>query len=213
MKRFFIIFNVPTFLRCLWLAVVGGWLLSVRGGEERVVRLDPSFAAAAREAALKLPPPPVWTQSDAAGVWTVEELRSAFARVTDTPPAINHVRERFLLPNADWMRRYKTWFSRLERPLRLKFVAESWDCDDYANCFVTFADMLTMRGRETRGMLAVGWGTVFNRHEFAGIAAGGAHAVVVVATGEGLFVIEPQDGTMVALEKYPNRDTFETVYF
>lgn len=184
-----------------------------RAADGRASRLDPNFAVAAREAAIKLPPPPSWTAADAAGVWTVDELRAAFARATDTPPAINHVRERFLLPSADWLRRYKGWFARLEKPLRLKFVPESWDCDDYANCFVTFADVLLIRGRETRGMLAVGWGTVFNRHPFAGIKAGGAHAVVLVATGEGLFVIEPQDGTMIALEKYPNRDTFETVYF
>lgn len=180
---------------------------------ERAARLDPDFAAAAREAAIRLPPPPVWSEADGAAVWTADDLRAAFARVTDTPPTINHIRDRFLLPQADWIRRYKTWFARLERPLRLRFEAERWDCDDYANCFVTFADLLALRAREARGPLAVGWATVFNRHPFAGIEAGGAHAVVVVATAEGVFVIEPQDGTMIALEKYPNRDTFEMVYF
>ncbi len=206
--------------RCRLRALSGFLLVGVLAGDvalraevERAARLDPDFAAAAREAAIRLPPPPVWSEADGAAVWNADELRAAFARVTDTPPSINHVRDRFLLPREDWVRRYKTWFARLERPLRLRFEAERWDCDDYANCFVTFADVLALRARESRGPLAVGWATVFNRHPFAGIEAGGAHAVVVVATAEGVFVIEPQDGTMISLEKYPNRDTFEMVYF
>jgi hypothetical protein len=92
------------------------------------------------------------------------------------------------------------------------FEGEQWDCDNYANCFVTFADLLALRSGESRGTLGVGWATVYYRRPFAGIE-GGAHAVVIAATGEGLFVIEPQDGTMVPIEKFPNRDTIEAVYF
>ena len=159
-------------------------------------------------ACARRPPPPAWSAADAPGLWTVEEIRAAFARATDTPPQINHVRSEFLRPSADWLREFKGWFAKLERPLRLRFEGEQWDCDN----FVTFADLLVLRAGEARGTLGVGWATVYYRRPFAGIK-GGAHAVAIAATSDGLFVIEPQDGTMVPLEKFPNRDTIEAVYF
>jgi ligand-binding sensor domain-containing protein len=36
---------------------------------------------------------------------------------------------------------------------------------------------------------------------------------VIVGTSKGLFVIEPQDGTIAALKDFPNRNTIESVYF
>lgn len=179
---------------------------------ERSGRLSPDVEALAKGAFVKLPAPPRWTQADAGGVWTLEELSAAFARVTDTPPQINHVRHEFLLPRTAWLGRFKGWFAKLERPLRLRFEGEQWDCDNYASCFVTFADLLALRDGENRGTLGVGWATVYYRRPFAGIQ-GGAHAVVIAATAEGLVIIEPQDGTMVPLEKFPNRDSIEAVYF
>ncbi len=181
-------------------------------GAERSGRLSPDVESLAKGAFVRLPPPPVWSAVDSSGLWSADEIRAAFARVTDTPPQINHVRAEFLRPRADWLREFKGWFARLERPLRLRFEGEQWDCDNYANCFVTFADLLVLRSGEGRGTLGVGWATVYYRRPFAGITEG-AHAVVIAATGEGLFVIEPQDGTMVPLEKFPNRDTIEAVYF
>ena len=37
------------------------------------------------------------------------------------------------------------------------------------------------------------------------------HAIVIADTNEGLFVIEPQTWTMIALAKYPNRNLLEEV--
>lgn len=108
---------------------------------------------------------------------------------------------------------FKGWFRAVQKPLKLRFKDQVWDCDDYANCFVAFADLLGMKSGESRGALCVGWATVYYRRPFAGIRAGGAHAVVVVATAQGLFVLEPQDGTLVALRDFPNRDTIEEINF
>ena len=41
----------------------------------------------------------------------------------------------------------------------------------------------------------------------------GTDAIVIVGTSKGLFVIEPQDGTIAALKDFPNRNTIESVYF
>ena len=175
-------------------------------------RLTPDFAALSREL-LRLPAPPAWSAGESATLWTVDDVRAAFARATDTPPEITQPDAGLLVPSIAWLRRYNDWFDKLERPLRLRFEDQQWDCDNYAHCFVTFADLLAMRAGEKRGALAVGWASVLYRHPFAGIGAGTAHAVVVVAASDGLYVIEPQNGTMISLEKFPNRDSIAAVYF
>ncbi len=191
----------------VWLAGAG-WTRAESAG-----RIVPDFAAIARDAMVALPPPPPWDTKQTASVWTIDDIKAEFARVTDTPPRVNYVRAKLLRPEHAQLVDFKGWFRKLEKPLKIRFVDQLWDCDNYANCFVAFADLLSLRAGETRGSVCIGWASVFYRFKFAGIRAGGAHAVVVVGTSQGLFIIEPQDGTMVALRDFPNRHTIEEVYF
>lgn len=176
-------------------------------------RMKPDFAELARQAAVVLPPPPPWAPPPEARLWTIDEVKAELARVTDTPPRVNMLRPRVLRPDHRWLVDFKGWFRAVQKPLKLRFQDQVWDCDDYANCFVAFADLLGMKSGETRGALCVGWATVYYRRPFAGIRAGGAHAIVIVATAQGLHVLEPQDGTLVALRDFPNRDTIEEINF
>lgn len=185
--------------------------MRAQGG--KVGRIQPDTAALAREALLTLPPPPPWDPKQTATVWTVEDVNAEFAKVTDTPPRVNFLRAKLLRPEHTELVNFKGWFRSLEKPLKIRFVDQLWDCDNYAECFVAFADLLALKAGETRGSVCVGWATVFYRFGFAGIKAGGAHAVVIVGTSKGLFIIEPQDGTMVALRDFPNRHTIEEVFF
>jgi hypothetical protein len=170
------------------------------------------MAALAAQAFVTLPSPPAWDRAAPAPVWTIEDIQAEFAKVTTTPPQVNFVRTKFLQPDHAWMTRFKSWFRSLEKPLKMKFEDQLWDCDNYANAFVAFADLLALRADETRGAFCVGWATAFYERPFAGIESG-AHAIVIVGTSRGLFVVEPQDGTMVALREFPNRNTIEAVYF
>lgn len=176
-------------------------------------RIKPDLAALARETWVTLPPPPPWDATQTATVWTIDDVKAELAKVTDTPPRVNFLRAKLLRPEHGQLVDFKGWFRKLEKPLKIRFVDQLWDCDNYANCFVAFADLLALKAGETRGSMAIGWATVFYRFGFAGIRAGGVHAVVMVGTSQGLFVIEPQDGTMVALRDFPNRHTIEEVYF
>ena len=176
-------------------------------------RIKPDFAVLARETMITLPPPPPWDATHTATVWTIEDVKAELAKVTDTPPRVNFIRTKLLRPDHAQLVEFKGWFRKLEKPLKIRFVEQLWDCDNYASCFVAFADLLALQAGETRGSIAIGWATVFYRFGFAGIRAGGAHAVVIVGTNKGLFIIEPQDGTMVALRDFPNRHTIEEVYF
>lgn len=176
-------------------------------------RIKPDFAALAREAMITLPPPPAWDPARTATVWTIDDIKAEFAKITDTPPRVNFLRANLLRPDHAQLVDFKGWFRKLEKPLKIRYVDQLWDCDNYANCFVAFADLLALKSGETRGSLCIGWATAFYRSGFAGIRPGGAHAVVIVGTSKGLFIIEPQDGTMVALRDFPNRHTIEEVYF
>jgi hypothetical protein len=169
-------------------------------------------AALAKQVFITLPAPPAWEQSTAAALWSIEEIQAEFAKVTTTPPQVNFVRSQFLQPDHQWMMRFKTWFRGLEKPLKMKFEDQLWDCDNYANCFVAFADLLALRAGETRAAFCVGFATVYYERPWAGVRRG-AHAVVIVGTNRGLFVIEPQDGSIVSLREFPNRNTIEVVYF
>lgn len=191
----------------LWLLVASAAAHAATG------RMKPDFAELARQAAVVLPPPPPWAPPPEARLWTIDEIKAELARVTDTPPRVNMLRPRVLRPDYRWLVDFKGWFRAVQKPLKLRFQDQVWDCDDYANCFVAFADLLGMKSGETRGALCVGWATVYYRRPFAGIRAGGAHAIVIVATAQGLHVLEPQDGTLVALRDFPNRDTIEEINF
>jgi len=175
-------------------------------------RLVPDLEAVARSALLVLPPPPAWSPAAAAGTWTIDDIKAELARHTDRPPRVNFVRTTMLRPDHAWLLDFKGWFRAIQKPLKMHFEHQLFDCDNYANAFVAFADLLALKAGEARGSACIGWASVYYRRPFAGVRAG-AHAVVVVATSRGLHILEPQDGTMVPLAEFPNRHTIEEINF
>jgi hypothetical protein len=171
-----------------------------------VERVVPNVAALSRQPMTALPPPPAWASGPQTALWTVDNVAAEFRKVTATPPQIVHGALAFVRPDHRWLLAYVRWFRLLGKPLNLHYQDELFNCVNYSRCFVVFADLLAQNGGEGRGSICVGWATVFNRNSFAGVPAGGAHAIVIAGTSEGLFVVEPQTGTMVALRDYPNRD-------
>ncbi len=172
----------------------------------------PDEAALARRMPTRLPPPPAWPAAGSTGLWQIDEVTAQFRAATSRPPQINHVRSAFVRPSLAWLRAYIDWFGNLRDPLQLRFNDEQFDCDKYSRCFAAFADLLAMQAGETRGPIAVGWAIVYNAYTFAGISSGISHSVVIVGTTEGVYIVEPQNGEMVPLAEYPNRDTLLAVY-
>jgi len=175
-------------------------------------KLVPDLEAVARSALLVLPPPPSWSANTGAGTWTIDDIKAELARHTDRPPRVNFVRTAMLRPDHAWLVNFKGWFRAIQKPLKMHFEHQLFDCDNYANAFVAFADLLALKAGEARGSACIGWASVYYRRPFAGIRAG-AHAVVVVGTSQGLHILEPQDGTMVSLAEFPNRHTIEEINF
>lgn len=193
----------------------GAWLLLALGAVHaaEVGRVTPDFAAIAREAIVTLPAPPPWPASPTEPTWSVDELQAEFGRLTDTPPRLNMLRTRVLRPTHRWVVDFVRWFRSVQKPLKIRFVDTSWDCDDYANCFVAFADLLVLKAGGSHAGMCVGRASVYYQKSFAGIRAGTAHALVLLGTSDGIYLVEPQDGTIVALRDFPNRDTIEEISF
>lgn len=193
------------------LALVLGAATAAGGGVDKVT---PDFAALARKAAVTLPPPPPWLPTAAESNWTLDDVQAELKKFTDTPPRVNMLRTRLVRPDRRWLKDFKDWFHSVQKPLKIHYTEQLWDCDDYANCFVAFADLLGLKAGEKHASgLCVGWASVYYQVAYGGIRAGGAHALVVVGTSEGIYLLDPQDGSMVALKDFPNRDTIEEINF
>lgn len=190
------------------LAVLAHPLLSAPPAAQVLI---PDLAALAKQQKVVIPEPPAWIKTVSLPLWSVDDVAAGFKQVTDKPPQFSYSRTAFVRPDHAWLVAFDKWFRQMTKALKIGYVDEVFDCDNFARCFVAFADLAAMRGGENRGSICLGWATVFNREAFSGVAAGGAHAVVIVGTSDGLFVVEPQSGKMVALTKYPNRDEFVEV--
>ncbi|MBS0663489.1 MAG: hypothetical protein JSR48_09500, partial [Verrucomicrobia bacterium] len=194
---------------------LAGQLVLLAGSPAAATAMEvvvPDVATLARQEPARLPPPPAWRVGTAAGLWRIEDVMAQFRAASSRPPPINHVRSAFVRPDLAWLRAYIAWFGHLRDPLQLRFSDEQFDCDKYSRCFAAFADLLAMQAGETRAPIAVGWAIVYNAYPFAGISAGISHSVVVVGTTDGVYVVEPQNGEMVPLAEYPNRDSLLAVY-
>jgi hypothetical protein len=197
--------------RCQWIVIFAAcaWARA----DPPAGKVVPDFAALARDAMTTLPAPPVWDMTQPAAPWTIDDIKAELAKITDHPPRVNSLRTNLLRPEHAWFSDLSTWFQKAHKPLKIRYVNELWDCDNFANCFVAFADVIALRGGETRGSLCIGWAIVHYKYSFAGARAGITHAVVIVGTSKGLYMVEPQSGMMTALRKFPNRDTIDDIFF
>jgi len=62
---------------------------------------------------------------------------------------------------------------------------------------------------DTRG--AIGWMRVDAKYEWAGLPPV-MHALVFAVTEYGLLVIEPQNGQIIELKNYPNKEFIQEVF-
>jgi uncharacterized protein YbdZ (MbtH family) len=106
------------------------------------------------------------------------------------------------------------WYADMLSDFNVKYVAETWDCDKYAQFMVVQMTLAMIKYWRADVRVPVGWMSVSQEVAWGGVQQGGGkHAVVLVRTDKGLEVIEPQTGDRVPLAKYPNRHRILQVFF
>lgn len=155
---------------------------------------------------VRVPRLPEWRQ-------TILRVDSAYVRVQSYAlarvfPDLSD--ESFTTVSYAWLQKALPWSAEFLHATGVAYVRESFDCDKFAKALSLAAEISASRaGVKAQPLVAriyvqqhVAWG---------GIPAGGGHALVVVATDRGLFVVEPQTRTLVPFTSYPNREYITAV--
>lgn len=158
---------------------------------------------------------------------------AAFAQAPLLLPTRNLAEELALGTNLGWRGMYlmgvayqpvdETWlkndfmpkFDKVVKRLRMKSHTEAFDCDNFAELFKSELQVENrLAGNSALGEVACGILVVEQNKSFGRVPAGrDLHSLILVRTQSGWQVIEPQTLRVAALEKYPNRQSIESVYF
>lgn len=105
-----------------------------------------------------------------------------------------------------FFKKFNNWFKKLQfengiLPIDQK---ENLDCDNFA---MLYKSLMSVSAYKSSSAIepAVALLVLEQVKPFGGIPSGGLHMVNLVFTNQGWYVIEPQTGKYILLEKYPNQ--------
>ncbi len=107
-------------------------------------------------------------------------------------------------------------FQLIVKRLRMKSNTEGFDCDNFATLFKAQLQMENrLAGNSALGEVACGILVVQQKKSFGRVMANNRqlHSLIVIRTENGWQVIEPQTMRVANLDKYPNRNTIDSIYF
>ena len=148
-----------------------------------------------------LPPLPVWT-----GPRVTVSLAETFAVIARHSPQcrITGPKDSLFVPvSVADLKSIIAWSLKLQAQIG-GFKPEARDCDDFADAFDLAVSWMVRRAVIEAAPI-VGCISVTAAHAWANIPAGGGHALNLVGTDQGPWVVEPQNGQACPLEIYPNR--------
>ena len=106
-----------------------------------------------------------------------------------------------------WFRKFNNWFRTLlfeNGIMSLGDGTENLDCDNFAMLYKSMMSVSAYKANSDNEP-CVALLVVRQVNKFGGVPTGGLHMVNLVMTNQGWFVIEPQTGEFISLEKYPNQ--------
>lgn len=131
------------------------------------------------------------------------------------PHAVND--NYYIIPDHAWLSdTFLPYYVHLKAALGLHHATESFDCDNFA---ALLKQQLVFANRRsefvTEGDVPCASMKVQQVEAFGSVPALGEdyHTLNLVRTSEGWYAIEPQDGLMVRLTAYPNRNAIVDLYF
>lgn len=176
-------------------------------GSSRRLGIDPTPMAGAPDGTVTLPRlPPI------ADTGIRHDSTTVLAAIREhAPVAVVSLPDRTYAPfPLEWVQRAAPRLAAIAAAKGYRFTKESGDCDNWAE----WASAILNEGLREAGIQAEG--EVWQIHlqqvaDFAGVRAGGGHALIALNTDRGLYALEPQasDKTfaLVPWSEFPNRDT------
>jgi len=124
--------------------------------------------------------------------------------------------ESYCFVDSMWFDKYALWWMNFIKNNNVEFKRDNFDCDNFSDLFMAIYGFASLN-TTVRPYSQVTCGTVIveNKQEFAGIPAldDSWHSLNIVWTNIGWFIIEPQNGTYISLESYPNKNNIKAIIF
>ena len=106
--------------------------------------------------------------------------------------------------NFKYFIQYTEWFNKFRKEhCPTHNNGDSFDCENFAFLYKSLMTTSVFKKKNLRQIL-VGVLIVKSSTPFHGIGGDGLHALNIVYTGAGWYVVEPQNGQYTELEKYTN---------
>jgi len=139
------------------------------------------------------------------------EVKSAISDLSDVinPNAFYSVTSHdrnYVLVDHDWMLELIKWWESLKWSIGLTYTKEGFDCDNFAKLLSSIAYLSAgLTDTEYNAQLLLGTISVYNKKSFGGIRGGDdAHMLNFFVSNKGIFILEPQSGSVIEYSKYPN---------
>jgi len=106
-----------------------------------------------------------------------------------------------------FFKKFNSWFKDLQFENGILPVSpkENLDCDNFA---MLYKSLISVAGYKSKSKYepAVALLVLRQVNEFGGVPSGGLHMVNLVFTNRGWYILEPQTGSYILLEDYPNQE-------
>tara|TARA_R110002020_G_scaffold19117_12_gene66492 strand:+ start:143 stop:688 length:546 start_codon:yes stop_codon:yes gene_type:complete len=104
----------------------------------------------------------------------------------------------------DSFKKQNAWFSEVRNHYFSKEVGESFDCDNFAFLYKALFTTASFK-KNARGQILVGVILVEHTNEFLGLEEiAGKHALNIIYTSNGWYVVEARTGKFIEYKKYTN---------
>lgn len=138
------------------------------------------------------------------GIVSADEFKNFFTSQSKSSPTFRLNSTHYRVVNYRWMEAFIDWYEFVLKAVGLSYKPEIWDCENYSIGLQAYASLAAVKADAFSEDILVGWLIVRNIHKWAGVSSRGNHAIAFFKSDKGIFVVEPQNGTITHLEKYPN---------